>query len=193
MSKRSKTVALSILGAASFALAGCQEEKIEAQAYPDLATCKAEVGQGGLASTEACDVAFAQAQALHVEAAPRYDSIEVCESQHGEGACDSEQAQVGSSGSNGIFMPLLTGYLIGNMLSGRSGLAGSQPMYSKAGGGYTNAAGSASYSSNKGKGSLGSSQFAKPAATAGKAPMTKASIASRGGFGKSFGSRSYGG
>lgn len=193
MSKRSKTVALSILGAASFALAGCQDEQIDAQAYPDVATCKAEVGEGGLASTEACDVAFAEAQALHVEAAPRYDSIEVCESQHGEGACGSEQAQVGNGGSSGIFMPLLTGYLIGNMLSNRASMAGSQPLYRKAGGGYTNASGNASYSGNKGKGTLSSSQFSKPAATAGKAPMTKSSIASRGGFGKTAGTRSYGG
>ncbi|MFT6425196.1 MAG: hypothetical protein ACJAYH_001533 [Celeribacter sp.] len=193
MSKRSKTVALSILGAASFALAGCQEEKIDAQAYPDVETCKAEVGQGGLASTDACDVAFAQAQALHVESAPRYDSIEVCESQHGEGACGTESAQVGTGGSSGIFMPLLTGYLIGNMLSNRGGMAGSQPLYRKAGGGFTNAAGNASYSGNKGKGSLSSNQFAKPAATAGKAPMTKASVASRGGFGKTSGTRAYGG
>ncbi|MEN8833970.1 MAG: DUF1190 domain-containing protein [Pacificibacter sp.] len=193
MSKRSKAVAIGILGAASFALAGCQEEKIEAQAYPDIQSCKAEVGQGGLASTEACDVAFSEAQALHAEAAPRYDSIEVCESQHGEGACGSEQAQLGAGGSNGIFMPLLTGYLIGSMLGGRGGLAGSQPMYRKAGGGFTNAAGNASYNSNKGKGSLNSSQFAKPTATKGKAPMTKTSVASRGGFGKSTSTRSYGG
>jgi uncharacterized protein YgiB involved in biofilm formation len=90
-------------------------------------------------------------------------------------------------------MPLLTGYLIGNMLSNRAGMAKSQPMYKKAGGGFTNAAGSANYSANTGKGSLSSSQFSKPAATAGKAPMTKAGIASRGGFGKTAGTRSVGG
>ncbi|SEL31298.1 DUF1190 domain-containing protein [Pacificibacter marinus] len=193
MTKRSKAVALSILGAASFALAGCQEEKIDAQAYPDVETCKAEVGAGGLASTEQCDIAFAEAQALHVEAAPRYDSIEVCESQHGAGACGSEASQVASGGSGGIFMPLLTGYLIGNMLGGRGGMAGSQPLYRKSGGGFTNAAGSASYSANKGKASIGSNQFAKPAATAGKAPMTKATVGSRGGFGKTGGTRGFGG
>ncbi|RPE71603.1 uncharacterized protein YgiB involved in biofilm formation [Pacificibacter maritimus] len=193
MTKRSKSVAFCILGAASFALAGCQEDKVEAQAYPDVQTCKAEVGQGGLASTEQCDIAFAEAQALHVEAAPRYESQEVCESQHGEGACGTEAQQVGNSGSSGIFMPLLTGYLIGNMLSNRAGMANSQPMYKKAGGGFTNAAGSANYSTNKGKGSVNSSQFSKPAATMGKAPMSKAAVAARGGFGKTAGTRSYGG
>ena len=48
MRKRSRTVALSILGATAFTLAGCREEQVEAQAYPDLESCKAAAGQGGL-------------------------------------------------------------------------------------------------------------------------------------------------
>ena len=47
MRKRSRAVALTILGAASFAIAGCREEQVDAQAFPDLASCQAAAAQGG--------------------------------------------------------------------------------------------------------------------------------------------------
>ncbi|MFD2739992.1 DUF1190 domain-containing protein [Sulfitobacter aestuarii] len=188
MRKRSRTVALSILGATAFTLAGCREEQVEAQAYPDLESCKAAAGQGGLVSASECDTAFAEAQTLHVESAPRYDALSVCEEQHGAGNCGSE-AEAAGGGSGSIFMPLLAGYLIGNMLGGRGGLAGSQPLYKNGQGGFSNASGTSNYSSNAGKAKIGASNFTKPAATIGKPPMTKATAASRGGFGRSGGTR----
>ncbi|WP_099825821.1 DUF1190 domain-containing protein [Oceaniglobus indicus] len=185
MRARSRTVALTIVGAAAFALAGCQEEQIDAQAYPDLASCKAAADDGGLLDRAACDEAFAEAQELHVETAPRYDSVAVCEEQHGKGNCGSEAEQVSNGGSGSIFMPLLAGYLIGNMIGGRGGMAGSQPMYRTADGKFSTPSGASSYSGNQGKAKLAPSSFAKPATTMGKAPMTRATAASRGGFGKS--------
>ncbi|WP_113911319.1 DUF1190 domain-containing protein [Roseovarius dicentrarchi] len=189
MTKRSKHVAIMILGAAAFTLAGCREEQVDAAAYPDVQSCTDEAMNGGLFTVQDCETAFAEAQALHVEAAPRYDSFEVCEEQHGVGACGSEQ-EVAQGGSSGIFMPLLAGYLIGNMLGGRSGMAAAQPLYKTAGGRFTNAAGSSTFSSNKGAAKLNTSQFTRPATTAGKAPMSRAAAASRGGFGKAGGGRS---
>jgi uncharacterized protein YgiB involved in biofilm formation len=194
MRKRSRTVALAIVGATTFALTGCREEQVDAQAFPDLASCKtaAEAGDGLLTAAD-CEAALVEAEQLHVESAPRYDSLQVCEEQHGEGECGSE-AQATSGGSGSIFMPLLTGYLIGNMLAGRGGYARSQPMYRTADGKFTNASGSSVYSGNSGKAKLGSNQFTKPAATVGKPPMTKATAATRGGFGKTGGTRTgYGG
>lgn len=188
MSKRSKTVALSILGATAFALAGCREEQVDAQAYPDLASCKAAADQGGLLTAAECDTAFAEAMELHEEAAPRYASLDVCEEQHGEGACGSEQ-QVTDGGSGSIFMPLLAGYLIGNMLGGRGGMAAAQPLYRTPDGRFTNATGSNVYSGNAGKTKLNASSFARPPTTAGAAPMSRATAASRGGFGSTGGVR----
>ncbi|WP_378947173.1 DUF1190 domain-containing protein [Paracoccus sp. R86501] len=186
MRKRSRTVALTILGAAAFTVAGCREEQVDAQAFPDMASCEAAAAQDGLFSVEECDKAFAEAEALHVESAPRYDSLQVCEEQHGEGNCGSEEQQVSSGGSGGIFMPLLAGYLIGNMLGrGGSGMAASQPMYRNAQGGFTNATGTTNFGSNAGRATMGSQNFARPAATAGRAPMTRATAGSRGGFGGS--------
>jgi uncharacterized protein YgiB involved in biofilm formation len=81
-------------------------------------------------------------------------------------------------------MPLLAGYLIGNMMSrGATASPAVQPLYKTTDGKFTNATGSSTYASNTGTGKLAASQFAKPPATIGKAPMTKATVASCGGFG----------
>ncbi|MEI4472954.1 DUF1190 domain-containing protein [Frigidibacter sp. MR17.24] len=186
--KRSRAVALSILGATAFALAGCRDETVEAEAFPDLASCKAAAEAGGVISSSDCETAFAEAQALHAEAAPRYESQQLCEEEHGVGNCGSEQQATGSGGGS-IFMPLIAGYLIGSMLGGNRGMAAAQPLYRTPDGRFTNASGTTAYSSNTGRGQLASSQFARPAATAGKPPMTRAALASRGGFGATGGSR----
>lgn len=182
MIKRSNRVAIAILGAAAFTLAGCQEEQVDAQAFPDLQSCTAAAQNGGMFSQQDCDAAFAQAEELHVEAAPRYDSIAVCEEQHGQGACGSEAAAT-QGGSGSIFMPLMAGYLLGNMLGGRSGVAASQPLYKTPNGQFTNAARSSTFSSNAGTTKLSTSQFTRPTSTLGKAPMSRGTAMSRGGFG----------
>lgn len=194
MSKRSRTVALAILGAASFTLAGCRQDEVDAEAFPNVEACRQAAERGGLFSPAACDAAYQQAEEINVEAAPRYDSLEVCEAQHGVGACGSEQ-QASGQGSGGIFMPLLTGFLIGNLLSGGRSAAAGQPLYRTADGRYTNAAGTSAYSSNSGRAKLSPQQFARPAATIGKPPMTRATVAARGGFGATGASRgsSFGG
>jgi len=195
MRRRSQKVALSILGATAFTLAGCSaEEQIDAQAFPDLPSCVEAAESDGLFSVEECRTAVAEAQTLHVESAPRYDSLTVCEEQHGAGACGSEETQA-AGGSGGIFMPLLAGYLMGSMMSrGMGGMAASQPMYRTANGRFTNAAGTSTFGGNSGKAQLGAGQFNRPPATQGRAPMTRAMAASRGGFGGAGTARgSYGG
>ncbi|MDF3351295.1 DUF1190 domain-containing protein [Sulfitobacter sp. KE34] len=192
MTKRSKRVSIAIVGAAAFTLAGCEEEKVDAAAFPDLQSCLADAERGGMYSEQECETAFDAAQTLHVESAPRYDSLEVCEEQHGEGACGSEEAAT-QGGSGGIFMPLLAGYLIGNMMSNRAGMAAAQPLYKTKDGRFTNAARSSTYSTNRGAAKLSTSQFTRPSTTIGKTPMTRATAASRGGFGRAGGSRGFGG
>lgn len=189
MTKRSKRVSIAIVGAAAFALAGCREEQVDASAFPDLQSCLEDASLGGMFTPQECDASFSEAQALHVEAAPRYDSLQVCEEQHGEGACGSEAAAT-QGGSGGIFLPLMAGYLMGSMLGGRAGMAASQPLYKGADGRYTNAARSSTFSSNRGATKLSTSQFARPASTIGKTPMTRAAATSRGGFGKTGGAKS---
>ena len=189
MTKRSKHVAIAIVGAAAFTLAGCREEQVDASAFPDLQSCVDQSRSGGMFSQQDCETAFSEAEALHVEAAPRYDSLAVCEEQHGEGACGSE-AQATSGGSGSIFMPLLAGYLMGNMLGGRSGMAAAQPLYKTPDGRFTNASRSSTFSTNSGSAKMNTSQFVRPTSTVGKAPMSRATASSRGGFGSTGGGRS---
>lgn len=188
MTKRSKHVALAILGAAAFSLAACTEDQVDAQAFPDLASCREAANKGGLFSAAECDTAFAEAEAVHLESAPRYDSLAVCEEQHGQGACGSEQqVSGGGSGMGSIFMPLMMGYLMGSMMGGGRGAGVTQPLYKTPDGKFTNASGTTSFGSNQGTAKVPASQFTKPAATVGKPPMTKATASSRGGFGASAG------
>lgn len=180
MRKRSKSVALTLLGAAAFTLSGCKEETTDVSSFPDLASCQAEAASGSLAFTaDDCTAAFAQAQADHEETAPRYDSLAVCEEQHGVGNCDGDTASQGGGGFS--FMPLLAGYMIGSMLSGGRGFA-SQPLVNTANGRFATPGGS-TVTTNSGSGRLGTQAFNKAPSTVGKAPMSRADVAARGGFG----------
>lgn len=186
MRKRSKSVALALLGAAAFTLSACKEEETDVSTFPDLASCKAEADAGSLAFTaEDCATAFAQAEADHQETAPRYDSMAVCEEQHGAGNCGSEAQQ--QSGGGFSFLPLIAGYMMGSMLSGGRGFA-SQPLVNTANGRFATPGGT-SVTTNNGAGKLGTQAFNKAPATVGKPPMSRADVSSRGGFGASSAAR----
>ncbi|MDO5706533.1 MAG: DUF1190 domain-containing protein, partial [Paracoccus sp. (in: a-proteobacteria)] len=161
MRRRSRTVALAIVGSATFALAGCREDQTAAEAFPDEASCIASAQQGNLFYTEDdCRTAFTQAAQDHLETAPRYDSLEVCEEQHGAGNCGGDPAQTAQGGGGGsIFMPLMMGYLLGSMLGGRGGVT-SQPLARTADGRFATPAGT-SVAGNRGAGQMPTSAFNK--------------------------------
>lgn len=189
--KRSRAVSLGILGAAAFGLAACQqEEQTDAAAFPDIESCVAAAAQSGWFTREDCMTTFAEAEALHQETAPRYESQALCEEQHGAEAC-APDAAAGSSGGGSIFMPLLAGYLIGQALGG--GRAMAQPVVPKAGGGYATPSGGTQLSRLNASGKMGAAAFAKAPTTVGQPPMTRAAVASRGGFGGSAVARSVSG
>ena len=190
MRKRSRHVSLAILGAAAFSLAGCKSQETEAQAFPDEASCIAAAKDGNLFFTESdCNAAFAQAEQDHLETAPRYDSLEVCEEEHGAGNCGGDPAaSEGSGGGGSIFMPLMMGYLIGNALSGNRGIM-SQPLSRTANGGFATPSGDTRLGTNNGAGRAPATAFNKAPTTMGQPPMTRAQVAQRGGFGKTAASR----
>lgn len=188
--KRSSHVSVVILGAAAFALAGCQENQTDAAAFPDVASCKAAAETGGWFSAADCDATFAEAKALHDETAPRYESQELCEAEHGPEACGADPAAGAGSGGGMGFMPFFMGYMIGQAFGGGRPIA--QPVMSKAGGGFATPAGSSIGQLNS-SGKIQASAFNKAPVTKGLAPMTKTQVASRGGFGGSAASRSVGG
>jgi uncharacterized protein YgiB involved in biofilm formation len=185
--KRSSHVALAIVGAAAFALAGCQESQTEAAAFPDIASCKAASKADGWFSQADCDAAFVQAQTLHDETAPRYESQELCEQEHGPAACQSASGGSGSGG--GIFMPMFMGYMIGQALGGGRPIA--QPVMGRSGGGFVTPGGTGF--GRMGTGAVPASTFDKAPTTKGQPAMSKAQVRDRGGFGNTATRRSVGG
>lgn len=188
--KRSGHVALALLGAAAFGLAACTEEKTEASAFADKASCLAAAKPDGWFSAADCDTAFAEAQKLHEETAPRYESRELCEAEHGAGACGGDAA-ASNGGGGSVFMPLLMGYMIGQALSGGRVMA--QPVVRTAGGGFATPDGGTRISNLNSGGKINASAFNKAPVTRGLAPMTKTQVQSRGGFGGSGAARTVGG
>ncbi|OYU38335.1 MAG: hypothetical protein CFE33_15805 [Pseudorhodobacter sp. PARRP1] len=189
--KRSHHVALALLGAAAFGIAACTEEKTEANAFPDKASCLAAAKPDGWFSAADCETAFAEAQKLLEETAPRYESRELCEAEHGAGACGADAA-ANNSGGGSVFMPLLMGYMIGQALSG-GGRVMAQPVMRTAGGGFSTPDGGTRISSLNSAGTINASAFNKAPVTKGLAPMTKTQVQSRGGFGGSGTARAVGG
>lgn len=182
--KRSTRAALFLAGATVMTLSACQEEKVDAQSFPDLQSCLAGAQENGIWFSEAdCRAQFAAAEAAYVETAPRYESQALCEQEHGEGKCGADPVAAPSGGGGGIFMPLLTGFLIGNMLS-RGGVFG-QPLLNTRGGGYATPSGNQTFASNNARGKVAPANFARATPTVGRPPMTQADVARRGGFGAS--------
>lgn len=192
-SKRSRHVALVLAGTAVMALAACEDDKVDAQAFPDVESCIAAAERDGLWFTaDDCRTQFAAAQKELIETAPRYESRELCEQEHGAGACGPDPAAGGQAaggeaaaqqqqGGGFSFMPLLVGYMMGSMLS-RGGGVFSQPMV-RTPGGFSTPSGNQTFASNSGAGKVPATTFNRAPSTIGKAPMTRAQVAQRGGFG----------
>ena len=191
--KRSRAVRVVLLGSAAFGLAACQpEEQVEAEVFPSVEECQAVAGLDGNDFTaEDCESGFAEAQAIHAESAPRYADRDVCETEHG-GECVVETRSDGTS----IFLPLLAGYMIGNMLGGR-GMA-AQPLYRNSAGRYSTPGGRTTLSGLRGSTQVRPGSFAANPSTRTAAPLSRQAVQSRGGFGASrtgggLGTRGFGG
>lgn len=172
---------IALLGAASvLVLAGCQEEQAEVVVFDDRAACEASGTE-----PEVCEAQYAQAAEEHAETAPRYDALAVCEAEHGAGSCIEDEQR------SSVFMPLMAGFLMGQMLSGR-GFA-SRAMVPAAGAGFSTTDGSTRASSLSGRGNVAASSLTeRGASTRNAAPLTRSSVARSGGFGASRTSGGFG-
>ena len=102
---------------AALAIADEDNDTPAMRIYPDVASCQAEFG------TAACTSAYTGAQSAHDGAAPRYGSLAECEQLYGPGGCMPR-----GDGDGGVFIPLMTGFLIGQALAGTTQVA-YQPVY----------------------------------------------------------------
>lgn len=182
--KRSRHVALMLAGSAVLALAACEDERVDAQSFPDLQSCVAAAKDNSLWFTEDdCRNNFANAEKELLETAPRYESKELCEQEHGAGKCETDPTQTAQNPGGGFsFMPMLMGFMLGSMLS-RGGGIFSQPMVQTADGRYSTPKGDQSFASNRGAGKVPGQTFTRGPTTMGQAPLTRAAVAQRGGFG----------
>jgi len=108
--RKSRSIRLVLLGSAGIALAACGEDPLppDAKFFTDTNECSAAF------PTEACQQATAEAQKAAETEAPRFSRKEQCEAEFGVGNCETRQ----TAGGGSYFMPLLMGYMMGNMMGG---------------------------------------------------------------------------
>ncbi len=134
--KRSSKVALMVMvPATTIMLASCSsEEPVQTAVYETADQCAAYY------NPEQCQADFAAAKALHPQVAPKYTDKAACETDFGAGNCEqpastatassATSTPASASSSGGFFMPMMMGFMAGQMFSGggRSNLQ-PQPLY----------------------------------------------------------------
>jgi uncharacterized protein YgiB involved in biofilm formation len=164
--KKSRSIQLVLLGSASIALAACGDDgpPKDARFFSNTQECSA------VYDTSQCLDAQKQAEQTFTAEAPKYTRKEQCEAEFGVGNCEAKQTAEGGS----FFMPLLMGYMMGNMLGGQSRF--NQPVYR----GPDNTA----ITQNRGKMfNIGSFEGAGRNAASTFRPATQVAQVQRGGFG----------
>lgn len=112
LSKMRKSFAIKPLaaGIAGVLLSACSGGREEAIIFTTLEECN-----NTYPDMEAkCEVAYEQALAEAARTAPKYNNVNDCEYEFGANQCRQY-----SSGGGSFFMPLMAGYMIGNMMSPR--------------------------------------------------------------------------
>ena len=171
----SLTTAL-LMSASLIALTACEEPKVDASIFESIEQCTNDP----LFSKSQCESSFREAKSQHAAVAPKYTTARDCQADFGTGKCEPAPYRTASGGS--VFMPMMAGYMMGSLLSGRGSMM-SQPLYrsSQGTGGFRTA-------ENRSVGSkIGRT---KVASSTTRRPSFKSSTRSRGGFGSS--SRRFG-
>lgn len=183
----SRSAAFALLLASTSVLAACSpSEKVEATLGKDRTSCgeivdamKTPTG-AGLAPEEktkalrSCEADYDAALAEHQKNAPAFARRQDCEAQFT--SCEPTSATHATGSGN--FMPLLAGFMIGNMLSNNSGRHFTpQPAYSPRSGGYVNGSGVSLAKK------LGKTQFSTGSDALKSAPVRTTTL-QRGGFGQ---------
>ncbi len=193
--KRSVAAGLTAAGAVAM-LSGCdgaddQTAKFgpptEVAAFQTVQQCVDSGEYDRATCTAAQQKAFNEDQ----KAAPRYDSQKLCEEQFGAAQCFQR-----SEGGQSFFTPLLTGFLIGQLLNGGGGSRYSYGGLYRSGrdNGWYTPSGAYLSGGNGGRNyryQVGSRAITTPVTT--QRIQTRSSVVSRGGFGGRVSARSSGG
>ena len=160
-------------------------KSVDAWAYASLQECKDK----NEVPDDACVKADAAAKEDETKG-PKYDQQATCEEVYGPGQC-VPRSQANGGGS--IWGPLVTGFIVGQMLDGGWGGRG---MYRdwRDGGFYTSSGGRVWTDYSSGRTRVGSRGFDAPDVyNAPQKVRTRSSVISRGGFGGRMSARSSGG
>ena len=196
--KRSKKAALILMvPATTLMLAGCGEEPTQAVVFSNPEECASYMTQ---ASVEQCMADFKAAQALHPQVAPKYVNKTECEADFGSGNCETAPQQ---HASGSFFMPMMMGYMAGQMFNrGGANAAAGQPQQAAAAGAARNGVQPQPlYKSGDDRGTFRTATNTpvarQPGATTVRPSQVQpraAQVARRGGFGAQAAARkSYGG
>ena len=166
--KRSRSLKLALMGASALTLAACDNQQ-DAAIFESVEQCVRHDGFG----MEDCQANMKKAEAEHIRVAPKYTSAADCEADFGADQCETAPQRTQSGGS--VFMPLMMGYMMGNMLSGRSRVA-SQPL-------YRSKDDPKNFRTGDNKKVSGKTGISKVGSQVARAPSTKTSTIRRGGFG----------
>lgn len=137
--KRSARMKLLLMGSATLALTACDDtqEVTKAGVYDTVEQCLAD----GVYSQDYCRDAFQGAVEQHAAVAPKYANVEECEADFGPGRCQTAPTgavengavenggQQASGGGGSFFMPLMTGFLVGQLLNSGGRSYYGQPLY----------------------------------------------------------------
>ena len=188
---RSRTLHVtSLMATASFSLAACGSPQVkmpepepQALAYTSWAECKAA---NDISDTE-CDAAETAAAKQRAESGPRYASKAECEGSWGPSQCEPLNNNGGS-----FFTPLLTGFVVGQLLSG-GGYRGGGALYRDRDNRYSNGFGGGYLSRDyaTGRNVANGREYGNVARQAPARAQSRTTVVSRGGFGG--GGRSFGG
>jgi len=169
--KRWNFISVAMMSVSMIALSACEEAKVDASVYESLQQCKNDP----TVPADQCEASFKEARDQHAAVAPKYSSLADCQADFGAEKC--EQAPYRTSSGGSVFMPLMAGYMMGSMLSGRSFMS-PQPLYRSA-----SSPGTFRTADNRSAGTrTGRTQVAR---TATSRPSVKTATRSRGGFGSS--------
>ncbi len=187
---RSRTLHVtSLMATAGFSLAACGQPQFAMPdpepvlAYTSLADCKAA---NDIPDAE-CDTALVAVAKQREDAGPRYASSAECEGQWGPSQCEPLNHNGGS-----FFTPLLTGFVVGQMLNG-GGYRGGGALYRDRDNRYSNGFGGGYLSRDyaTGRTVANGRDYGDVARHAPSRVQSRTTVVSRGGFGG--GGRSFGG
>jgi len=191
--KRSASLRLVLMGSAALTLSAC-DEAVEVGVFETVDQCQV-MGY----SQSACETAIQAAAREHLQSAPRYATKAECEAEFGrcetpvQAASDTppgsgqnpsqtpgDVAQNQGGGFGSFFMPMMAGYMIGNMMGNRGAMA--QPLYRPVGE-TARQTGGGLFAGNGTRVASGAGLARMPASTLSAARAPATSTMSRGGFG----------